>query len=126
MKKEEKQMKWNQIMRIGKVVLLEYVLTALFLLLVTVLLYRVGLSEKTTLLCVRVIYVLVNLIGGLLIGKAAGSRKFLWGAITGISYFIVIFGVSVLIHKGVFVEAQITVITFLLCLAGGLVGGMLS
>lgn len=119
-------MKWNQIMRIGKAVLLEYVLTALLLLLVTVLLYRVGLSEKTTLLCVRIIYVLVNLIGGLLIGKAAGNRKFLWGAITGISYFAVIFGVSALVHKGVFMEAKMAVIAFLLCLAGGLVGGMLS
>ncbi len=119
-------MKWNTIIRIGKVVLLEYVLTALLLLLVTVLLYRVGLSEKATLLCVRMIYVVVNLIGGLFIGKAAGSKKFLWGTITGISYFAVISGVSILIHKGFYMEIQTSVIAFLLCLAGGLVGGMLS
>ena len=119
-------MKWNQVMRIGKVVLLEYVLTALFLLLLTVLLYRVGLSEKATFLCVRMIYVIVNLIGGLFIGKAAGSRKFLWGAIAGISYFAIISGVSILVHKGFYMEIQTAVVTFLLCLAGGLVGGMLS
>lgn len=119
-------MKWNQIIRIGKVVLLEYVLTALLLLLLTVVLYRVGLSEKTTLFCVRLIYVVVNLIGGLFIGKAAGSRKFLWGAITGISYFAIISGVSFLVHKGFYTETQTAVIAFLLCLAGGLVGGMLS
>lgn len=119
-------MKWNTIMRIGKVVLLEYVLTALLLLLVTVLLYRVGLSEKATLLCVRMIYVVVNLIGGLFIGKVVGSRKFLWGAVTGISYFVIISGVSFLIHKGFYMETQTAIIACLLCLAGGLVGGMLS
>lgn len=119
-------MNWNQVMRIGKVVLLEYVLTALLLLLVTVLLYRVGLSEKTTLLCVRMIYVIVNFIGGLLIGKAAGNRKFLWGSVTGISYFAIISGVSLLLHKGVYLEIQAAILTFLLCLAGGLIGGMLS
>ncbi len=119
-------MEWNKIIRIGKVVLLEYVLTALLLLLVTVLLYRVGLSEKTTLLFVRMIYVIVNVVGGLLIGKAAGNRKFLWGAIAGISYFAIIFGVSLLIHKGIFIEIQTAVITCLLCLVGGLVGGMIS
>jgi len=119
-------MNWNKVLGIGKVVLLEYVLTAFFLLLVTVLLYRVGLSEKMTLFCVRAIYVLVNLIGGLFIGKVAGSRKFIWGALTGISYFAVIFCVSFLIHKGFYLENGTAIIAFLLCLAGGIVGGMLS
>lgn len=119
-------MNWNKVMRIGKVVLLEYVLTALLLLLVTVLLYRMRLSEKMTLLCVRMIYVVVNLIGGLLIGKAAGNKKFLWGAITGISYFAVISCVSFLIHKGFYMETGTAGIALLLCLAGGLIGGMLS
>lgn len=119
-------MKWIRVMRVCKVVLLEYALTAVLLLLVTVLLYRMGLSEKTTLLLVRLIYVAVNLLGGFLIGKAAGNKKFLWGAAAGISYFAVISCVSFLIHKGFYTESSTALITFLLCLAGGLLGGMLS
>ena len=72
------------------------------------------------------VYVISGLCGGFLMGKRMREQKFLWGLAAGIIYFLLLFGVSLLV-KGTG-DLQMTRIfsTLILCGASGMAGGMLN
>ena len=72
------------------------------------------------------VYVISGLCGGFLMGKRMREQKFLWGLAAGVIYFLLLFGVSLLV-KGTG-DLQMTRIftTLILCGASGMAGGMLS
>lgn len=75
---------------------------------------------------ILVIYVFSVLAGGWFCGKKTGNRKYLWGMLNGVLYFLILLAVSVLGDR--MIQSDITegVIAFLLCAAGGMLGGMLA
>ncbi len=109
-----------------KCLLLSYVLTAGLLLLLAVLLYRFSLQEKIVNIGIIVIYIAVTFLAGLLAGKRAGSRKFVWGLLMGVLYFIVLALVSLAVNRSVEDVATNFVTVFCLCGGSGMLGGMLS
>ena len=60
-----------------KCLLVSYLLTTGFLLLLALMLYRFGLSEKIVSICIIAIYIIVTFLAGFWAGKREGSRKFL-------------------------------------------------
>ena len=66
-----------------KCLLLSYLLTTGLLLLLALMLYRFGLSEKIVSVCIVAIYIIVTFFAGFLTGKREGSRKYLWGLLLG-------------------------------------------
>ena len=109
-----------------KTLLLSYLLTAGLLLLLALLLYRFGLTEKTVSLCITGIYVLVTFLAGFLAGKREGNRKFLWGLLMGGLYFLVLSLVSFSVSQGITDVTGNFFTVLILCSAGGMLGGMLS
>ncbi len=109
-----------------KCLLLSYVLTAGLLLLLAVLLYRFSLQEKIVNIGIIVIYIAVTFFAGLLAGKRAGSRKFVWGLLMGVLYFVVLALVSLAVNRSVEDVAANFVTVFCLCGGSGMMGGMLS
>lgn len=109
-----------------KSLIVAYVMTALILLLVAFGVYKLELTEAIVNILVIVIYVLVTFLGGLLTGKAVKEKQFLWGAIFGFLYILLIFGASIIVSEGFDLFATRTITSLLLCVAGGLLGGMLS
>ena len=103
-----------------------YVLTLLLLLLLAFILFRMEISETVFQVWLIAVYIISGFSGGFLIGKRAKSRKFLWGFLIGAVYFAILFGVSLLLHKGLGDDVMHLVTTAVLCLASGTVGGMLS
>ena len=73
-------------MLLMKSLLASYVLTALLLFLLAFLLYKFDLGESKVNLGITVIYILSCFLGGFLVGKGAGTRKFLWGMVLGAIY----------------------------------------
>lgn len=109
-----------------KILFMMYVLTLLLLLLLAFILFRMEISETVFQVWLIAVYIISGFSGGFLIGKRAKSRKFLWGFFIGAVYFAILFGVSLLLHKGLGDDVMHLATTAVLCLASGTVGGMLS
>ena len=73
----------TKILWILKGLLTAYVVTGILLLLLAMALYRLELNEKSVSAAVTAIYVLSTLAGGIVIGKLAKVRRFLWGLLLG-------------------------------------------
>lgn len=109
-----------------KGVLGAYLLTSILLLIVTFLMYRFYPTGEILRIGIGIIYVLSSFIGGLLTGKKMGERRFLWGILTGFLYFLVIFLVSAALGKDIFGETGKIISVLMMCVLGGMLGGMVS
>lgn len=109
-----------------KVLLVMYILTGLLLVGLAALLYKFELSESVVNIAVIVIYVLIGFIGGFLAGKILQVKKFMWGAVMGGVYFLILLAVSLILHRGLSGDAVHFATTLVLCVASGTVGGMVS
>lgn len=118
------QIKTNLFMVIRSLIV-SYIITGLLLLFTAFLLYMLEPEQSLVSLGILAIYVLSSFLGGLLAGRGVGSRKFLWGLLTGALYFALLLLASAL-FGGVDSEAAEIVTTMLLCFGGGMLGGMLA
>lgn len=109
-----------------RTIFITYILTAVFLLILAFSLYKFHLGEKQVNLGVNVIYVASCFIGGVLAGKAAKFKRFAWGFISGTLYFVVLFGVSWLINKGISGSLNELLLIYAMCAGSGTIGGMIS
>lgn len=125
---ESRQGKFGEIpmLFLLKSLLFSYILTGGLLLLLALLLYKVGLSQKVVSICIIVVYVLATFFAGFITGKKMKSRKFLWGALMGVMYFLVLAAISLAVNRqpGILTNSFLT--TLVLCSGGGMLGGMLS
>ncbi len=71
-------------------------------------------------------YVISSMVGGFCIGQIKGKQKFLWGALMGAGYFLVLLLVgNVVYHQGLAMNFQ-TVSSGIICVVSGMIGGMLA
>lgn len=109
-----------------KCILCSYILTAAMLLVLAFLLYKINLSEGMVSIGIIAIYVVSTFIGGFIAGKKLQNRKFMWGLMLGMAYFLILALVSLVINQPVSELGNSVMTTFILCGAGGMLGGMLS
>ena len=125
-----KQLNWNvyttSMVRVMKALLAAYVVTGLLLLAIAGFLYRFQWDEGKVQIGIILTYILSCFIGGFLAGKMMKSRKFLWGVLLGFLYFLVMTLVSVAVNRELQSSSSGMITSFLLCMGGGMLGGMLS
>lgn len=109
-----------------KCLLISYLLTTGLLLLLALMLYRFGLSEKIVSICIIAIYIIVTFLAGFLAGKREGSRKFLWGLMMGGLYFLILIVVSLIVNHGMGGVSGKLLTVLMLCCGSGMLGGMVS
>ena len=109
-----------------KSLLASYIVTGLLLLGLTFLVYRFKLDEQIVVGSLVAIYVISTFIGGYIIGKLMGTRKFVWGLGVGAIYLGLLFLISYGIYREFNTNGLHSVTTVLLCVGGGMLGGMLS
>ena len=109
-----------------KCLLFSYIITALLLLLLAFLLFKLGLTEKIVSIAIIAIYVAAAFFAGFVTGKKMGSRKFLWGLFMGGIYFLVLAAISLAVNHSVKELTDSLLTTMVLCTGGGMLGGMLS
>lgn len=114
------------VIRVMKALLVSYVLTGALLLVVAGLLYKFQLDEGKIQIGIILTYVLSCFAGGFLAGKMMRSRQFLWGVLLGLLYFLIMTLVSLAVNRELQETSAGFVTTFLLCMGGGMLGGMLS
>lgn len=118
--------KGQKLVQVLKALLCAYILTGVFLLLLTGLLYKLNLDEGKVTAGIIIIYILSTFAGGFVIGKMSGERKFLWGLIVGILYFTLLLFVSAGLYHSLQGNGSDIMTTCFVCAGGGMLGGMLS
>ncbi len=109
-----------------KCLLASFVFTGIMLVLLAFLLFKMNLTEKIISVAMIIIYVAASFVAGILAGKMIKVRRFLWGLVEGAAYFLVLFVLSLILNGSAEVLADSCFTTFILCAAGGTLGGMLS
>ena len=109
-----------------KCLLFSYIFTGGLLMLLALLVYRFGLSEKIVSLAIIGIYIAATFMAGYITGKRQKSRKFLWGLVMGGLYFFVLVLLSLAVNRSFQDVASNFATVFILCAGSGMLGGMLS
>lgn len=109
-----------------KSLLFSYILTGVFLAVLSFLLYKLGLGEKIVTIVIIGIYVIATFFAGFMAGKKMKSRKFLWGLLEGTAYFLILTAISAFAGKDGVTFGTSFFTTLALCAGGGMLGGMLS
>jgi len=123
---ERKRGKDTRVMWILKSLLISYVITGILLLLLAVALYKLALNEKAVSAAIVAVYIIATLLGGIVIGKFARVRRYLWGLGLGIGYFALLMLITLGVYHTLNTDAANMITTFILCAGGGMAGGMLS
>ena len=109
-----------------KCLLISYLLTTGLLLLLALMLYRFGLSEKIVSICIIAIYIIITFLAEFLAGKREGNRKFLWGLMMGSLYFVILIVLSLIVNHGLSGVSGNLLTVLMLCGGSGMLGGMIS
>lgn len=109
-----------------KCLICSYIITGLLLLFLALLLYKFDFDDGKVTIGITLIYIIASFIGGFILGKLKREKKFLWGALCGAAYFIILTLISLLVNRGL--EGGVSGFTTVLvmCIGSGCIGGMLS
>lgn len=112
--------------RLTRTLIVSFLLSLFLLLGLTFLLYKFRLGEQQVTIGIHAVYILSCLIGGLLAGKAMKTKRFFWGLVTGILYFVFLFAISLLQDQGITADPLQLLAVLGICAASGMAGGMMS
>ena len=102
-----------------------YVLSGILLLALSFALYKLKIKEAHINTAVYIVYILACMAGGLLAGKTMRQKRFFWGLLSGLLYFVVLLAVSWFFkQEPLDTSRMLTVMAC--CAAGGTIGGMMS
>ena len=103
-----------------------YIVTGILLLVLTFFMYKFELNEKIVSAAIVGIYVVSTLIGGVIIGKLTKSKRYLWGMVLGILYFVLLLLITLGVYRTLNGDSVSIVTSLILCAGGGMTGGMIS
>ena len=103
----------TKVMWILKSLLASYIVTGILLLGLTFLVYRFEWDEQIVIGILVSVYVISTFTGGLILGKLMKNKKYLWGLFVGVYRDFSTNGLNVMT-------------TLLLCVGGGMLGGMVA
>ena len=109
-----------------KSLLASYIVTGLLLLILTFLVYQFQWDEQMVVAGIVMIYVISTFVGGFILGKLMKVRKFVWGIVIGGVYFLLLFLISYGVYREFNTNGLNAITTAILCIGGGMLGGMLS
>lgn len=109
-----------------KSLLASYIVTGILLLVLTFFMYKFELNEKIVSAAIVGIYVVSTLIGGMIIGKLTKSKRYLWGMVLGIIYFVLLLLITLGVYRTLNGDSVSIGTSLILCAGGGMTGGMIS
>lgn len=112
--------------RFVKTLLISYAVTVILLFLFALILYKMKLSGTQASIGVTVIYLLSCGLGGFITGKQMRTRRLLWGLLSGVLYFTVLFLLSMLSGGGLSADLKNLFTVLGTCLAGSAAGAIIS
>ena len=107
-----------------KGIVLAYLFSGICLLILAFLMYRFEFSDGVVRGGILAAYVISCFLCGLIVSRAYPARKFLFGLLAGLLYFVILWAVSMIGNRQIFVGFPGILSTMLLCVSGGMLGGM--
>ena len=126
MQKQEQKREGALVKDFIKIIFVMYVVSLSLLLLLALALFKAELPAMASKIWLIAVYIISGFLGGFLIGKRTKSKKFLWGFLIGLMYFLILLAVSFALYKGMPGDWMHLLTTLVLCTAAGTVGGMVS
>lgn len=115
----------GKITQMIKSIILSYVVTAIILLILSWITWKMKISVAAAgggILCA---YILSCLLGGFVYSGALNEKRYLGGGLLGLVYFVIVYCVSAVWNQGLVVEMPGILTAFLICVFSGMLGGML-
>ena len=109
-----------------KGLMISYIITAFLLLLLSFLMLKVDLPSMIISGGIYFVYIISVFIGGFFVGKRLEQKKFLWGLLLGVFYFVVLMVVSLMMNRVAPLPLASFFTVFVVCGLGGMLGGMIS
>lgn len=116
----------NKIVAVLKSLFFSYIITAIFLLLLALILYKLEPSIIVIRVGIILSYLISSFLGGIFVGKSTKEKKFLWGIIVGMLYFLIILLISFAMNQSILDKVGSMITVFAMCSLGGMLGGMVS
>ena len=105
------------------ILLTQIMLTTVILFVSSGIIWKYAYDEKAISAVVIGIYIVVNILGGIIAGKLFKKNKFLWGLAAGVIYFSVLLLFGIVIFKTGTLGINV-VGNALICSVSGMTGGM--
>lgn len=104
--------------------LLSYALSGFLLAVLAFALYKLRLGESVVNMMVMAVYFITCFAGGRMAGRRIGHRRFFWGLLSGLAYFLILFIASWILSPGSPMDSQRSLTVMGICVLGGTFGGM--
>lgn len=101
-------------------------LTIILLLLLAMGLYFLQWNMEKVMIGIIGIYIISCMTGGWIAGRTIKKQKYLWGALIGLLYFLVVIIFSVLSETGIRSQGVELFAIAVMCLGAGTIGGMIA
>lgn len=108
-----------------KSVIVAYILTAIVLLVLSFVMYKLKLSVAGANGGILLTYVISCLAGGFLFSGSLTEKRYLGGGFMGVVYFLVVYCVSAIWNQSVAAQMPGMLTAFLICVFSGMLGGMI-
>ena len=95
------------------------------LIILALLLDKIGLSEKQVQIGIYIVYLASGMASGLFAGKWQREKKFMWGALAGSIWFLIMLIISLSINH-MSIDASGLFPAVVCMIGGGMLGGMLA
>lgn len=119
-------MQTNPVWRMIRALIVTYILSGIFLAALSFALFKFRLPEDQVNLAVYAVYILSCFFGGIIAGKAMRTRRFFWGLVLGILYFLFLYLMSFAQKDGVTNDTMRLLSVLAMCTVSGMAGGMVS
>lgn len=116
----------TKIFSLLKGLLFSYIITAFILLLLSFLMLKLDLSSAVISGGINFSYIVSAFVGGFFVGKKLEQKKFMWGLLLGICYFVIVMLVSLMMNHGTALPLGSLLTVFIICGLSGMLGGMVS
>lgn len=103
-----------------------YIITGLILLLISFLMLKLELSSVVFSGAINLAYITSTFIGGFFIGKRTEQKKFIWGLVVGVFYFVILMLVSLMMNRAGVLPLGSLFTVFIITSLSGMLGGMIS
>lgn len=109
-----------------KGLLIAYIVSGVFIVVLAFLLYKYSLPKQAIGVGIILIYIVSTFLGGFSLGKNMKVKKYLWGLLLGMGYFVILTVVSLIVNGGLQNVSGNFFLTMILCTGSGMLGGMFS
>jgi putative membrane protein (TIGR04086 family) len=116
----------TRIIYILEALVCSYIITGLLLLLISFLMLKLELSSGVMSGGINFAYIVSTFAGGFFIGKKTEQKKFIWGLVVGVLYFIILMLVSLMMNRVGPLPLGSLFTVFIMTGLSGMLGGMIS